>query len=308
MPDGSHRVSGSPRSVIRGEIDRTPLSVCVDYLSITVPGGNHADIINEVQALLGCKSEQRPTGMFGYLSSFDLDGYGIVAFGGEHQRGTVLVSINGTGMRRIANYCDVRAWFEPLGARITRIDIAADDHDGGVLDVARALQAWRDGAFKVEGAGRSSKASLHDDLGSGRGCTLNVGSREGGKLCRVYEKGKQLGDVTSAWTRAEVQFMAKDRVIPWDALTEPVRYLAGAYPFFAFLSLVAERIRTVKRATAITIERVREWVRNAAGKSLNALVSHHGGDLGEVFAGVRRRGLPKRLAVWVLSTGELCDV
>src|SRR6185436_18889339 len=99
------------------------------------------------------------------------------------------------------------------------------------------------------------------EAGSGR--SFYVGSRQGGKLCRVYEKGKQLGDAESKWTRAEVELHAKDRVIPWDAVTEPVKYLAGSFPFFAFLSLVAERIRTIKRATEISVEAVMAWVKLA---------------------------------------------
>ncbi len=253
--------------------------------------------MREAQAFLGCESvEDRKRGMFGYRASLDLGRYGVIAYGGEAQRGTVLVSINGEGCRRIADFGRVRAWAESVGARITRLDIAADDHESGSMDIPRAIQAWRDGLFTL--GGRPPKARWIDDFGGGGGYTLYVGTRQGGKLCRVYEKGKQLGEPESKWVRAEVELHAKDRVIPWDAVTEPVRYLAGSFPFFSFLSLVAERIRTIKRATEISIEAVARWVKLAAGKSINVLLDHYDGDYAGLVVAVRRDGIPKRLQGW----------
>ena len=286
----------SPRSVIRGE---SPLSlpVSLDYFSFTVPAGDVGGIVREAVAFLGIQSvEDRKRGMFGYRASLDLGGYGLIAYGGEAQRGTVLVSINGEGCRRIADFGRVRSWAESLGARITRLDIAADDYESESVDIPRAIEAWRQGLFT--NGGRPPKARRIDDFGSGEGCSLYVGSRQGGKLCRVYEKGKQLGDAASKWTRAEVELHAKDRVIPWDAVTDPVRYLAGTFPYFAFLSLVAERIRTIKRATEISVEAVMAWVKLAAGKSINVLLDHFDGDYAGLVIAVRRDGIPRRLQGW----------
>lgn len=287
--------ASSPRQVIRGETSFLP--VCIDYVSFSIPNGQVPDIVNEAMQFLGVpEATDRKRGLFGYLSSVDLGGYGVIAYGGENQRGTVLVSINGEGCRRIAHFSQLREWAEPLGARVTRLDIAADDHDGKALDVGKAIEAWRAGAFTL--GGRPPKARAIDDLGSGGGKTLYIGSREGGKLCRVYEKGKQLGDRKSKWVRGEVELHAKDRVIPWEAISLPAPYLAGTFPYFRFLSLVAERIRTVKRATEISIKAVAAWVRNAAGKSLNVLLQHHEGDYGALVESLRRDGVPRRLAGW----------
>ena len=286
--------TSSPRTVIRGE---SPLPVSLDYLSFSVPGGNVDAIVRECVAFLGAQYvEDRKRGMFGYRSSLDVGGYCKVAHGGKDQRGTVLVSISGEGCRRVADFRRVRDWAESLGARITRLDIAADDHESGSVDVSSATQAWRDGLFT--NGGRKPKARCIDDFEGGEGRTLYVGTRGGGKLCRVYEKGKQLGDSASKWVRAEVELLGKDRVIPWEAVTDPVKYLAGAYPFFGFLSLVAERIRTIKRGTEIAIEAVASWVRLAAGKSLNVLLDHFDGDYVGLVCSVRRDGAPKRLQGW----------
>lgn len=251
----------------------------------------------EACAFLGIQSvEDRRGGMFGYSSSRDLGGYGVLAYGGHAQRGTVLVSVNGEGCRRIADFGRVRVWAESLGARITRLDIAADDHDAVCLDLPGAIQAWRVGAFT--NAGRPPKGRFIDDLQGGSGRTFYVGSREGGKVCRVYEKGKQLGDPESKWVRAEVEIHAKDRVIPWEAITEPAKYLAGSYPYFAYLSLEPERIKTITRGTEISIGAVAAWMKNAAGKSVNVLLDHFDGDYAALVESVRRDGVPKRLKGW----------
>lgn len=291
----------SPRPVIRGE----SLPVCIDFLNLTFPSGKPVALIAEVIALLGIESaEDTGRGLHGYSNRVDCGGYGVVCYGGESQRGTVLVSINGAGCNRIARFSSLRAWAEPLGARITRLDIAVDDHKGKQIDVASAQVAWRDGQFKV--GGRPPKAALHDDLGSGDGKTLYIGSRESGKLCRIYEKGRQLGEKLSTWARAEVEWHSKDRIIPWDAVTYPARFLAGSFPFFEFLDMLAERMRTVKAVAEITLEQLTKWVRSAAGKTVNCMLQHFGGDVCEVVNLIRREGVPGRLkGVWRHGDGML---
>ena len=108
------------------------------------------------------------------------------------------------------------------------------------MSIATALQ-WRD-AGEFAANGRPPRSKLIDDLGSGEGKTLYVGNRKNGKLCRVYEKGRQLGNPSSPWVRVEVEFRNKSRVIPWDTLINPGHYLAGAYPCFAYLSHTQEKI------------------------------------------------------------------
>jgi len=50
----------------------------------------------------------------------------------------------------------------------------------------------------------------------GNGRTFYVGKRKNGKLIRIYEKGKQLGDPNSPWVRWEVEQHNRQREIPWD--------------------------------------------------------------------------------------------
>jgi hypothetical protein len=123
------------------------------------------------------------------------------------------------------------------------VDIAADDHDAACVDLPGAIQAWRDGLFTL--SGRPPKGRLIDDFEGGSGRTFYVGTREGGKLCRVYEKGKQLGDPQSKW-RAEVELHA--RIASFRGTQSRTRCpTSQGATRFRVPSLVAERIRTLKR-------------------------------------------------------------
>lgn len=277
------------------------LAVSIDWLNLTVPNGDVDAILREVGSLLGEQHEKMDGGFRGYSNRIQFPCSAVVAYGGIHQRGTVFVSLSGAACARIARLRDVRTFFEPLGARITRVDVAADDFQSEMVSVSGALDAWREGAFSLQR--RPPKASYIDDCGSNAGRTLYVGSRDSGKLCRVYDKGKALGDKLSKWVRAEVEWHAKDRVIPWDILSEPVRYLAGAYPFFERFSLTLSRVMCARQSLTITIERLREWIRLAAGKGINALLEVEGGDLGALVASVRRDGVPERLRMLLVPGG-----
>jgi len=177
----------SPRSVIRGE---SPLSlpVCLDYFSFTVPAGDVGGIVREAVAFLGIESvEDRKRGMFGYRASLDLGGYGLIAYGGEAQRGTVLVSINGEGCRP---NCGFRASAKlgrvflalayPAGHRRRRLRVRICGH-------SRAVEAWRQGFFT--NGGRPPKARRIDDFGSGKVavCTLDLGRAESCAGCTRRE-------------------------------------------------------------------------------------------------------------------------
>lgn len=283
----------SPRPVTRGE----SLPVSVDWLAFTVRGVSPSVVIRTVRDWMQLRgAASRPSGLHGYTESVSLEGLGVVAWGGESQGGTVYVSISGAGCRRIVAWDAVRAWGEAHGAKLTRLDLAADDFAGAVFDPRGAVESWKEGLFS--GGGRPPKARLVDDLGCGTGCTFYVGNRASGKVCRVYHKGLQLGDPRATWVRAEVELLAKDRVIPWSAVTDPVPVLAGSYKYFAGLSYAVEMVRTVKRIVSRTLEGVRVWVRTAAGRALTALLAHDG-DAADLLQSVMREGRPRRLVMMV---------
>jgi phage replication initiation protein len=123
-----------------------------------------------------------------------------MGYGG--QRGTVYISITGAGCAGAGDGWEARlvAWLQDsIQYRITRVDLAYDDMSGREYGVDRALSDYCDGLY--DSCGRPPTC---EQLGNwirpdGRGRTFCVGRRSSGKYLRVYEKGRQLGDVDSPW-------------------------------------------------------------------------------------------------------------
>lgn len=301
--DAARHSLSEPRRVTRGETTHTEQegnTAIVDWLGFTVWPPGDKDILWLAEALESTFNipqhnwQKTNRGWMGYEHRIDLSGLGLVAYGGEMQRGSIHVELNAHTCGHIQDWNAVRLWGETYDAKITRVDLAHDDHEGAQLDIETALQWFRDGKFNANG--RPPVAELIDDLGSNKGKTLYLGQRASGKLLRVYEKGKQLGDPRSAWVRAEVELRAKGRHIPWNVVTSPARYLAGAYPALAFLSQEQDRLRTVQRTTEISYVTMVRNLRTQGGKSLNVMHRVHEGDAEVVLTQLIRDGVPKRLA------------
>lgn len=246
---------------------------------------------------------------FTYSRAFQ-DDCGFVAWGGNDSHplpdGTIKrvparfqVYITGNGCMQVQDWgklADALSAFADV--RITRLDIAYDDHKGHrSVDDARGL--YLDGAFTS--SGRPPKATFIDDMGNGHGRTMYVGNRSHGKLLRVYEKGKQLGDKLSSWVRWEIEFKNKHRVIPLDALRNPADFLAGAYPALHWISEVRQVVRTVREKADVTVNHLVQCARTAYGK-LFSFLQHKGGySSEEIFNSLGiSGGVPKRLS-WAKS-------
>lgn len=244
-------------------------------------------------------------GWSGYLHRWNIGprgAHGLVAFGGAAQNRTINIQLSGAGCATVKDWQRIRSWgrgeiqlgnVAATGQRITRLDLAHDDVEGETVTVAKAREWYAQGLFTL--GGRPPKASLIDDLDSGDGKTFYVGARENGKLCRVYEKGRELGDKSSEWVRVEVEFRGKDRWIDWDALIHPAQFLAAAYPCLDWISAVKRVVDTVRRAADITIDRIKRWLRTQAGPALFAMEQIHGGVSAELWQELRRAQWPARL-------------
>lgn len=271
----------------------------VDWLSfsVTPPHDRALDWLDSILITFAAVEREvwQPTGRgwFGYTNRVDLGAYGLIAYGGESQRGTIHVELNAHGCARVADWSSFRTWGESEAAKITRVDLAHDDFHGATVNIEVMKQWYYDDGFTT--GGRRPKARLIDDFDSGEGKTLYIGKREHGKCVRGYEKGKQLGDPQSPWFRVEVELHNKDRFIPWEIVTEPAKYLAGNYPCLAYLSIEQSRLHTQQRACAITYHSMESWVRRAAGKALNVMANVNDGDADKVMMRVVRPGAPKRL-------------
>lgn len=231
---------------------------------------------------------------------------GLVAWGGESQKGTVHVSLNAQACARIIDWEEIRSWGESTGSVITRVDVAHDDFEGVTVNIDQARQWYATGGFNSNG--RPPGGRLIDDLDSGKGKTFYVGNRSFGKLCRVYEKGKEEGDPLSPWCRVEVEWRNKGREITWNVVTAPGIYIAGAYPCLYYLSEHQEKIKTIRKAASIQYPHMVAWVKSAAGRALNVINQVEGGDAEAVLKQVLRDGAPKRLEPFTGWPGMLEEV
>jgi phage replication initiation protein len=158
-------------------------------------------------------------------------------------------------------------------AAITRIDLAHDCFDGEVVNVDVADHWYDEGGFNC-----SFRSPSHEYRGNwkqpdGLGRSMYVGKRKNGKLCRIYEKGREQGDSSSEWARVEVEFRNTDRVIPFDVLLDPSVYFVGAYPCLQLLAhdRSGERLQCKKKSAEINIDACIGHIKRTYGKHLKVL-------------------------------------
>jgi phage replication initiation protein len=213
-----------------------------------------------------------------YSDSWELgDSFGLVCFGGLSQRGTMLIVIHGTGClaakegweHRLNEFLRVKA----ARPALTRVDLAHDCFNGDYVSVEIA-DRW----FDEDGFTCAYRAPSHEYRGNwkrpdGKGRTLYIGKRKNGKLCRVYEKGREQGDELSEWTRVEVEFRNTGRVIPLDVLLDPSSFFVGAYPCLQLISNghSPERIACKARAAEINVDACIGHIKRTYGKHLKVL-------------------------------------
>ena len=297
-----------PSNTTQNQISIQKISPCstqqlahVDWLGFTI---NIADLgdsdpliwfILEFHSLSGFFGyDDNRKGWMGCKHSRDIEhGCGKLAWGGAHQKNTMHCELTGKGCAAIEDWPKLREWLERMEAKITRVDIAHDDHDGNTINLELCKQWLEDGLFSL--GKREPDRRLIDDLGTGKGCTLYVGGRKNGKMFRGYQKGKQLGDKSSNWFRAEVEWRAKDRVIPFEVLTAPGVYLAGSYPALAFISVEQDRIKTQKTAVEVTVLQAVSNAKQAVGKLLNVLANELRWTPEIILKTLTREGVPGRL-------------
>ncbi len=287
----------------------SPKVAHVDWLAFTfTPSENESDsiatLLSELAPLLGLEcipATCKGRGWNGYTTRYDLtNGHdvplGLIASGGERQRGTVHVELNAHACALVPDWQAFVAWGNNLQGKISRTDLAHDDFSGQTFDMQKMADWYQQGEFNC--GGRQPSHSLAGDWlvdGSPSGRTLYIGKRENGKMLRIYEKGKQLGDTNSPWVRVELEFRGKSRVIPWECLTSPGSYLAGSYKCLNIISEIQDKIRTITKAVTISYTRAVENARLMVGKLANLMMMVEGGDAFKVIGDLVRDGYPERI-------------
>jgi phage replication initiation protein len=297
--------SGHSRISITRHLDAVqsapPQAALIDALafSVVLPDDkSYPWVIEQMQQFLPIESIEYRRGLFGFRYSARIgEGVAVIAWGGDSQRGRVFFSLMGQGCSMVTNWPGLQAWLENYRAVLKRADVAYDDYEGKMVNIAWAVEQYRGEGFNA--GGRKPRAECFGDWLDGeastKGRTVGIGTRASGKYARCYEKGKQLGDPESPWARIEVEWRAQDRHIPYDILTKPGQYLAGAYPCLAALDVHQSTIKTVAKAAQIAYDRAVENAKLHCGKIVNLMLAVVGGDYAEVVNQLIRPGVPGRI-------------
>ncbi len=235
---------------------------------------------------------------------------GLIAHGGKNQRDTCNVQLNSQACSLITDWHLLKTWGEQNAKKICRTDLAHDDLEGKFLTIDKCKQWLKDGLFSNNGKREgptSVKGRLIDDLGSGDGKTLYIGNRKSGKMLRIYEKGKQLGDKSSLWVRAELELKDKDREIPWDVLINPSHYLAAAYPCLNYLSENQKKIKIINKSISTSMDVAVHNLRNMGGMLINLMMQQYNDDAVAVVNELKREGVPKRLKKYTAHLPTLLE-
>lgn len=300
--------AASPRPVTRGE--STPRcsqdqKAKIDWLNATFP--TPAMTVSGLVQFLGAVcahgiSAKLDGGLFGFAERHRLFMHiegsqveiGALALGGESQAGKWLLQLTGKGCGMVEDWASLRELLEGLGATITRLDLALDFLEGEHT-VDDAMDMLEDGQFTSNGRAPSSM-QMGDWHAGKEGRTLYVGKAKNGKMLRVYEKGKQLKSVSSEWVRFEVQLGNRDRVIPFDAMTEPDRFFAGAYPALeALIDTAAETIPTTQTETLTNLGHLIYHMKRCYGKALHQATETCAVSHTDLVEELRVIGMPRRV-------------
>jgi len=296
----------------------------IDYLTIVIPDapylpadGGHYDHDNFIDAVnigflsnLGLIASQSLRGGKNFYShSWAIqtkagDDVGFVAHGGNKE--SLCISISGSGTQHVgsAGFLFVRRYLIETGGHITRIDLAHDCFNGE-KNIEDGLRWYHGGVFRSGKNGNYPKAKFIDDFGSGAGRTLYVGNRKSGKLFRIYEKGKQLGDVSSLWVRFELELHNVDRDISPDILLFKGEYLSGSYECMNWIEAEQSYIKTQKNSAQVTLGHLEMHAKRAYGRLLNLLMVVTDDSPGQVIERLLRvDGYPRRLSTVNLTAQD----
>lgn len=268
-------------------------------------------------------SKQNESGRNFYKSSYQLgDNWGFLAVGGERQKDTVQIYINGHGCMSASQGWEERLYDFGLAVqgKVSRSDLAHDFYDG-VYTVEKAKADHESGLFKHKNSpknpiGRQDGCWNFEALGlPNKGRTYYVGGGIGsGKKIRVYEKGLQVAgnlknetafDSLKDWVRVELELTSSNREIPWDVLLYPAQYLAGSASALEFISEKQSRIKVIKKTVKSLLDNSIENIKNFCGSRIWALLyfrclNDDGSDfdykkIGKLFDSLLIKKLPKSM-------------
>jgi len=105
--------------------------------------------------------------------------------------------------------------------------------------------------------------------------------------------------------RVEARLTAVDRIVPFEAMTQPADYLAACYPPFKHLSSNHQYIDILRKAGEIALDHMVEYAAISYGKLVDYLLSIGKTDA-QVIGMLKRPGIPNRLRIVEASYANLC--
>lgn len=244
---------------------------------------------------------------------------GLIAWGGDHQKGWTYTSITGAGCAWVDDWDRAQQAAEDCGGyESRRVDIALDTFDKST-GYDSTLAAYRAGGFNL--AGRPPKCEPMKPERPEDSAIIKVGNRASNKYLRGYEKGKQQigpgiasamatdpesfdladwitmsiprtidGERVSVnvwdWWRLELELKPQTAPLPEDVIDRRDQYFAGAYPYLGqVLSGVESEALVMRRERGpqLDLSLALETIRRQYGSTLfTALTAHHG-DIGAIW-------------------------
>lgn len=276
----------------------------IDWLGFRAKGDIRS-VLTGLQGVFGPHGSMvslntRKNGWMGYESSEDivLGGMvvGLMAHGGDNQRGWVSVNITGRGCDWVSDWEEADDAMTKLkGYEHRRIDIALDTFKREVTHES-VLAAYRSGQFAIHGKRPSLKRIEPEDPYEGR--TIYVGKRDQGKFLRAYEKGfelvKKYPDMKVEFIdnvpianiyRVEVEYKAKNGLLPEDMIEKRDQYFAGAYPYLQTVMNLEPEIFTQarERGPQRDLDAALKNIQHQYGKTLYTALMALGGDVGALM-------------------------
>jgi len=261
---------------------------------------NAGDVLKDIFGF-GIDSENKNGRNF-YDRSFNLEhNAGFICIGGQND--TLMISINGTGCTYGKHGWEehLHAWLNLFARefKITRVDLAHDDLYGEYTDID-----WFNNQHTIGGFTRGGRPPSVEWRGdwkkpNGKGRTLYIGSRHSAQLCRIYEKGKQLGDTQSKWLRTEVQYSSRGMLIGSDVLITPNQFFSVTYPCFSIFEFEGEtkKFERIDKQDLMTWQQAIDLVKTQYGRYLHFFRDVFDDDtaLLDVLTDIKNTAVPERI-------------
>uniref|UniRef100_A0AAE4GFI7 Replication initiation factor domain-containing protein n=1 Tax=Herbaspirillum huttiense subsp. nephrolepidis TaxID=3075126 RepID=A0AAE4GFI7_9BURK len=249
----------------------------------------------------GIRVNPRKRGWMGFEQSADISigqmHIGLMAFGGDSQKGWVSVNISGRGCEWVRDWdsaSDIASTLPQFEAR--RVDLALDTYQREVTH-NKVMRAHRDGLFTT--CGRPPEAVQIQSTDKCAGRTVYIGSRDQGKFLRAYEKGFELvksyangdeithidGYPVEDIYRLELELKPKLSPLPVDLIPRRDEYFSGAYPYLQKVIDIEPEVWQQKRERGpqMDLEASLSQIKHQYGSSLFTAVAAYQGDIGAVW-------------------------